>query len=123
VNLGRATRGIVLAVALFGSAAGSGAELTRPLEAAPGTVTITATKQRFAALQPAVDALPEQGGEITLSPGVYREKVLISRDKVRLRGLGRHPRDVVITWSDGAVQVGGTFKTSSLEGRGVVHHR
>jgi pectin methylesterase-like acyl-CoA thioesterase len=93
-------------------------QLVKPLDAAPGTVEISATRQRFAALQAAVDALPDTGGEITLSPGVYREKVLITRSKVRLRGLGRKPDDVVITWSDGAVQVGGTFKTSSLEIRG-----
>ena len=78
------------------------AQLTKPLDAAPGTVTITATRQRFQALQAAVDALPESGGEITLSPGVYREKVLVTRSKVRLRGLGRKPDEVVIAWSDGA---------------------
>lgn len=93
-------------------------QLTRPLEAAPGVVTVVASKQTFRSLQSAVDALPETGGEITLSAGVYREKVLITKPKVRLRGLGRKPDDVVITWSDGAVQVGGTFKTSTLEIRG-----
>jgi pectinesterase len=93
-------------------------QLIAPLEAAPGTVTITATQQRFGALQAAIDALPESGGEITLSPGVYREKVLVARSHVKLRGTGRSPADVVIAWSDGAVQVGGTFKTATLEIRG-----
>jgi pectinesterase len=93
-------------------------ELSAPLDAAPGTVTLTASKQRFQTLQAAVDALPDTGGEITLSPGVYREKVLVTRPNVRFRGLGRRPHDVVITWSDGAVQVGGTFKTATLEVRG-----
>jgi pectinesterase len=93
-------------------------QLMKPLEAAPGTVTITATKQRFTALQAAVDALPESGGEITLSPGVYREKVIIGKSKVWLRGLGRKPDDVVITWSDSSRLVGNTFKTASLEIRG-----
>lgn len=102
---------------MLASAALAG-ELVKPLEAAPGTVVVTASGQRFSALQAAVDALPESGGEITLSPGVYREKVLITRHHVRLRGLGRKPGDVVIAWSDGAVQVGGTFKTSTLEIRG-----
>ena len=94
------------------------AQLTQPLEAAPGTVRIAGSSQKFTALQAAVDALPGSGGEITLSPGVYREKVLITGNNVQLRGLGRRPDDVVITWSDGAVQVGGTFKTASLEIRG-----
>jgi pectinesterase len=105
-------------LALLCAAPSLAAQLTQPLDAAPGTVTISATRQHFSALQAAVDALPESGGEITLSPGVYREKVLITRPGVRLRGLGRKPADVVITWSDGAVQVGGTFKTASLEIRG-----
>ena len=97
---------------------GHAAQLVEPLDAAPGTVTVVATRQTFRSLQAAVDALPEEGGEITLSPGVYREKVLVARPRVRLRGLGRRPADVVITWSDGAVQVGGTFKTATLEIRG-----
>jgi pectinesterase len=94
------------------------AQLTKPLDGSPGTVTIEATRQRFHTLQAAVDALPESGGEITLSPGVYREKVLITKPKVSLRGLGRKPGDVVIAWSDGAKNVGGTFKTATLEIRG-----
>lgn len=110
---------IVGAMCVVGFTAPSSAgQLTRPLEAAPGTVTVVAIKQTFRSLQAAVDALPETGGEITLSAGAYREKVLITKPKVRLRGLGRKPDDVVITWSDGAVQVGGTFKTSTLEIRG-----
>lgn len=104
-------------VACFAAPAFAG-QLSHPLEAAPGTVTVMSSQRTFTALQAAVDALPEAGGEITLTPGVYREKVLITRSKVRLRGLGRKPGDVVITWSDGAVQVGGTFKTSTLEIRG-----
>ena len=94
------------------------AEMARPFESAPGTVVIAGTTQRFASLQQAVDALPEGGGELQLGPGVYREKVLIATSNVRLRGMGRHARDVVIAWSDGAVQVGGTFKTATLEVRG-----
>jgi pectinesterase len=94
------------------------AEMTRPFEGAPGTIVIAGSAQRFTSLQQAVDALPEGGGELRLGPGVYREKVLIAKSNVRLRGMGREARDVVIAWSDGALQVGGTFKTASLEVRG-----
>jgi pectinesterase len=104
--------------ALLSAAPCLAAQLTKPLEAAPGTVTITASQQRFSALQAAVDALPESGGEITLSPGIYREKVLITKPRVRLRGTGGKPDEVVIVWSDGAVRVGGTLKTATLEVRG-----
>ena len=109
---------IVSAGAVLLAAPAFAGQLTTALEAAPGTVTITSTRQTFGALQAAVDALPDTGGEITLTSGVYREKVLITKSGVRLRGLGRKPADVIITWSDGAVQVGGTFKTSTLEIRG-----
>ena len=91
------------------------AELTRPYEAAPGVIVVLGTKATFDSLQKAVDSLPATGGEIHLGPGVYREKVLITKPNVRLRGTGRKARDVVIAWSDGAVQVGGTFKTATLE--------
>jgi pectinesterase len=94
------------------------AELTRPLDAAPGIVTVVSSRETFQSLQAAVNALPESGGAITLTPGVYREKVLVTKPNVKLRGLGRKPGDVIITWSDGAAQVGGTFKTASLEIRG-----
>ena len=99
------------------AAPGFAGELSRPLEAAPGIVTLSASKRVFSSLQAAVDALPDSGGEITLTPGVYREKVLITRPGVRVRGLGR-PHEVIVAWGDGAVQVGGTFRTSTLEIRG-----
>jgi pectinesterase len=114
----RVSRLVEVACAAFIATQAFSGQLVRPLEAAPGTATVVVTGQRFDSLQAAVDALPETGGEITLSPGVYRQKVLITKPRVRLRGLGRKPDDVVIAWSDGAVQVGGTFKTSSLEIRG-----
>ena len=111
-------RSIFLMAGVVITAPAFAGELVQPLEAAPGTATVVATGKTFGALQAAVDALPDTGGEITLTAGVYREKVLVTRPNVRLRGLGRKANDVVITWSDGAVQVGGTFKTATLEIRG-----
>ncbi|HUR19169.1 MAG TPA: pectinesterase family protein [Vicinamibacterales bacterium] len=115
--------GLAVAASLFWfTGAAHAGQLMSPLEAAPGVVTLAGGQQVFRSLQAAVDALPDTGGEITLAPGVYREKVLVTKANVRLRGLGRKPDDVVITWSDGAVQVGGTFKTASLEIRGDDFH-
>jgi len=94
------------------------AEMTRPFEAAPGVITVAGNPAEFSSLQKAVDALPESGGEIRLGPGIYREKVLVTKSHVHLRGVPRHADQVVITWSDGALQVGGTFKTATLEVRG-----
>lgn len=105
-------------ICLAASAGAAAAELTRPLEAAPGKIVVAGSATAYSSLQSAIDALPESGGELLLAPGVYREKVLIVKDHVRLRGTGRRANDVVITWSDGAKEVGGTFKTASLEVRG-----
>ncbi|MFC4308765.1 pectinesterase family protein [Steroidobacter flavus] len=68
----------------------------------------------FLSLQAAVDALPASGGEILLPAGEYREKIVIGKPNVRLRGLGASPDDVVIVWSDGAVTAGGTFRSATL---------
>ena len=81
---------------------------------APGIVTVVATGARHATLQSAVDALPPTGGELTLSPGVYREKVSISGSAVRLRGIGRRPEDVIIVWNDASIIVGGTLKSATV---------
>src|SRR6185503_6550017 len=91
----------------------------RPARVAPGDshggpIVISATGKTYETLQSAVDALPESGGEITLGPGVYREKVTIARRGVRLQGAGGAPDDVTLVWSDGAIQVGGTFRSATL---------
>ncbi len=72
----------------------------------------------FISLQAAVDALPADGGEILLPPGEYREKIVIDKPNVRLRGLGTSPGDVVIVWSDAAVTAGGTFRSATLHSSG-----
>jgi len=108
-------------LALFaagGAPRSQAAEMVRRFEAAPGKITRVGSPTIYSSLQAAVDALPDGGGELRLGPGVYREKVLVARANVRLVGTGRRARDVVITWSDGAKEVGGTFRTASLEVRG-----
>src|SRR5262245_979728 len=88
--------------------------LAGPAWAEDGGIRITATGARFTSLQAAVDALPETGGRITIEPGTYREKVLIAKSGVTLRGLGRKPQDVVLVWGDSSASVGGTIKSASL---------
>lgn len=91
-------------------------------ETAPGLILITATAKSYETLQKAVDALPSEGGEITLAPGVYREKVVIDKPNVRLQGVGQKPQEVVLVWGDGAVNVGGTFKSATLHVSGDNFH-
>lgn len=71
-------------------------------------------KAAYKTLTAAVEALPADGGTIELQPGEYREKVTIARPNVRLVGKGARPRDVVIVWSDGARNAGGTFKSFTM---------
>ncbi|WP_425995706.1 pectinesterase family protein [Caulobacter sp. DWR1-3-2b1] len=68
----------------------------------------------FTSVQAAVDALPAQGGVIEIAPGVYREKLTVSRTHVRFKGLGKKPDDVVLVWGDASATVGGTFKSASV---------
>jgi pectinesterase len=72
----------------------------------------------FISLQAAVDALPAAGGEILLPAGEYREKIVIDKPNVQLRGLGPSPADVIIVWSDAAVTAGGTFRSATLHSSG-----
>jgi pectinesterase len=117
----RGVAGLVLAAPLVVAAANA-ARMMRPFEAQPGGIVRLGPSYTYDTVQAAIDALPETGGEIRLGPGVYREKVLITKPNVTLRGTGAKPGDVVIAWGDGAVQVGGTFKTATLEVRGDDFH-
>jgi pectinesterase len=82
--------------------------------AAHAGAVVRATGQSFGTVQAAVDALPDNGGEIAVEPGVYREKLIIAKRGVWLRGLGRRPQDVVIVWGDSSASVGGTIKSASV---------
>ncbi len=65
-------------------------------------------------LQALIDALPADGGRIDIPPGVYREKILVTKPNVYLRGGGRKPQDVVLVWGDSSASVGGTIKSASV---------
>ena len=66
-------------------------------------------------LAEAIAALPPEGGEIALEPGVYRAKLVIDKPNVRLIGLGARPDDVVLVWGDGAKYAGGTGQSYSVK--------
>lgn len=51
----------------------------------------------FTGIQAAVDNLPESGGEILVRNGIYREKVVIHKNNVRLAGEDRER--TVIAWN------------------------
>ena len=67
----------------------------------------------FTTVQNAVDSIGPAGGVIRIRAGVYREKIVIDKPKIQLRGMGKDPREVVLSWDLNAKAAGGTFKSAS----------
>ena len=71
-------------------------------------------------LQSAISALPEDGSPacITLTPGLYREKVALRRPRTTLQGSGAG--ETILAWDDGATDIHpdgvkrGTFRSYTL---------
>jgi pectinesterase len=74
----------------------------------------TVNGQANESIKAAIAALPEAGGEVVLAPDLYREKLVIDKAGVTLRGTGARPHDVAIVWGDGAANVGGTSKSFTM---------
>ncbi|VIO70507.1 Pectinesterase A [Bradyrhizobium ivorense] len=72
----------------------------------------------YHSVQAAIDALPAQGGDIQIAPGIYREKVKVFKSGVHIKGSGRKPDDTVIVYGDGAINVGGTVRSATLDASG-----
>ncbi len=68
----------------------------------------------FKTVQAAVDAAPAAGGSILIRPGLYREKLVIAKPHIQLRGVGRDPSEVVLSYDDSAGTSGGTTKSASV---------
>ncbi|WP_407175781.1 pectinesterase family protein [Bradyrhizobium sp. STM 3562] len=71
----------------------------------------------FHSVQAAIDALPGSG-DILLAPGIYREKVNVTKPGIHIRGAGRRPDDTVVVYGDGAINVGGTLRSATLTASG-----
>ena len=67
----------------------------------------------YKTVQAALDASSD-GTAIYIAPGVYREKLRITKNKIALIGTGKAPDDVVLTWDDSAGTAGGTGKSFSV---------
>ncbi|CAN8234198.1 unnamed protein product [Cochlearia groenlandica] len=68
----------------------------------------------FTTVQSAVDAVPELSSSTTLiiiNPGIYREKVLVNKNKMNLVLQGGGYQRTSIEWSDTAELAGGTEKS------------
>ena len=70
---------------------------------------------QFSTVQAAVNSATDAGLVIRIAPGTYKEKLVIAKDKIELRGMGKAPQDVVLTYDDSAKTAGGTSKSYSVD--------
>ena len=91
-----------LAIALFASAA---------LASAADVVVSVDGKGDFKTI---AEALAAGRTQIRINPGTYREHLIIDKPSVQLRGLGKRPEDVVITYDLSAGTSGGTRNSASV---------
>jgi pectin methylesterase-like acyl-CoA thioesterase len=75
----------------------------------------------FHSVQRAVDAAAS-GDVIAVSPGIYREVVVIAKPNLTLRGEGLGPEQTVIVFDKSAGSTGSTFRSSTVEVRGDDFH-
>jgi pectinesterase len=68
----------------------------------------------YKTVQAAVDAAGDKGEVIRIAPGVYREKLEVTKNGIEMRGTGKLPQDVVLTYDDSAKSAGGTGKSGSV---------
>jgi len=68
----------------------------------------------FKTVQAAVDAAPAGGALIFIRPGIYREKLLVNKAHIQLRGTGSNASKVVLSYDDSAGTAGGTTKSASV---------
>jgi pectin methylesterase-like acyl-CoA thioesterase len=69
-------------------------------------------------IQADIDALPATGGVVTIAPGTYRERLLITKPHVTLRGGSVDARRTVIVAGESAGTIGSGFKSATVEVRG-----
>jgi pectinesterase len=68
----------------------------------------------YKTVQAAVDAADDKGEVIRIAPGVYREKLQVTKNGIEMRGTGKLPQDVVLIYDDSAKTAGGTGKSGSV---------
>jgi pectin methylesterase-like acyl-CoA thioesterase len=68
----------------------------------------------FQTVQAAVDAAPPTGSVIHIRPGIYREKLVLNKAHIQLRGVGADASKVVLSYDDSAGTAGGTTKSASV---------
>ena len=68
----------------------------------------------FTTVQAALDSAGEGGLILRLKPGTYREKLTVRGNGIEMRGMGKTPGEVKLSWNDSAKSAGGTSKSASV---------
>jgi pectinesterase len=68
----------------------------------------------FRTVQAAVDASPAGGSTIYIRPGIYSEKLVVTKAHIQMRGTGSDASKVVLSYGDSAGMAGGTTKSASV---------
>jgi pectin methylesterase-like acyl-CoA thioesterase len=80
-----------------------------------GSITVAADGSGdFRSVQAAVDAAPLSGAVIQIQPGTYREKLVITKSHIQLRGTNADAGRTILTYDDSAGTSGGTTKSASI---------
>lgn len=69
----------------------------------------------YYSVQRAIDVAPETGAVISIAPGVYRERLKITKPNIKLRSPYEDAKKTVIVFDDSAGSTGSTFKSATVE--------
>jgi pectin methylesterase-like acyl-CoA thioesterase len=90
-------------------------EASRPSSLAVGKQLVVAADGTgdYRAVQQAIDALPAEGGQIRVRPGVYREVLTVYKPSVQLEGAD-DARQVTIVFDKSASTAGSTLRSATV---------
>jgi len=93
------------------------AAVTVPAEDATLYVAASGSGDYYS-IQRAIDVAPATGAVISIAPGVYRERLKITKPNIHLRSPYTDPKKTVIVFDDSAGSTGSTLKSATVEVRG-----
>jgi len=69
----------------------------------------------YYSIQRAIDVAPETGAVISVAPGVYRERLRITKPHIHIRSPYDDPRRTVVVFDASAGTAGGTLKSATVD--------
>ena len=82
------------------------------------TLQVAPSGAAYASIQRAIDAAPATGAVIAVGPGTYRERLLVEKANLFLRGTGADAGKTVVVFDSSAGSAGTGFKSATVEVRG-----